>query len=63
MKRTKENCSLIKQSVKLGIGEPETTKNGKCDGYETADGEPFKTCQKCKLCYWYEEEKWVDILI
>ena len=57
MKRTMQNCGIIKRCIKWGIGEPKTLKDGKCDGYENKDGEPIRECQKCKLFYWYEDDE------
>ena len=53
MKRTIDNCSLIKKKVKAGAGEPNIT-DGKCEGY-VVDDEPCATCKTCKLLYkWWE---------
>ena len=56
MKRTIENCSLIKRCVSDGIGKPNidnTTENiNKCEGYQVSeyDDEPCEICKKCKYC-------------
>lgn len=53
MKRTLDNCTFIKQNIKLGIGEPEQNKEENlCLGYATSeyDDEPCEKCKKCKLC-------------
>lgn len=50
MKRTLENCSLIKQSIHIGVGRP-NQRNGLCQGYSYPDDdEPCETCKNCKLC-------------
>lgn len=55
-KRTIENCSLIAEGVKKGIGEPGTQDN-KCIGYAGADeDEPCTTCKECNLNIYYEVE-------
>ena len=53
MKRTFENCTLIKRCIRAGIGEPEQHPNlNKCVGYARSenDDEPCEKCKKCKLC-------------
>lgn len=51
MKRTTENCALIKKMVRAGIGEPEREKNW-CNGYTVSEDndEPSYVCRECKLC-------------
>ncbi len=50
MKRTLENCSLIKQSIRIGVGSP-NQKDRLCEGYSYLnDDEPCETCKNCKLC-------------
>ncbi len=51
MKRTLENCSLIKHGIYIGVGRPEQ-RNGSCMGFTTVgcDDEPCETCKNCKLC-------------
>lgn len=53
MKRTLENCTLIKKCVAKGIGAPEQYRNlNKCMGYARSEGddEPCEKCKKCRLC-------------
>lgn len=47
MKRTLENCALIKR-----IGKPKQY-DGKCEGMQRSeyDDEPCDTCQNCPLYY------------
>lgn len=56
MKRTLENCSLIKKAVAQGIGEPEQ-RNERCLGYGGDTDEPFKICKECYLYEGYEEDE------
>lgn len=53
MKRTIENCTIIKNALKNEIGErPETEQHeGKtyCVGYEGAFFDPYHICQDCKV--------------
>ena len=57
MKRTFENCNLIKRCVSLGLGEPEKYKD-KCLGYAISenDDELCEQCKRCKLNTSYEGE-------
>lgn len=45
-----DDCELIKQSVKTGIGKP-NFKDGKCEGYchSENDDEPLDKCKRCKI--------------
>ena len=55
MRRTLENCSLIKIGIHLGEGKPKQY-DGKCEGYCNSDGdEPIEKCKACKLNIGYEE--------
>ena len=62
MKKTIENCSLIKKGVKLGEGIPRIYKNENakqiCEGYQIGwnDDEPCDQCKKCKHKEFYESE-------
>lgn len=58
MKRTLENCSLIQQGRRKGIGEPQQ-RNGVCLGYQKDknDDEPCEKCKTCKLNISYEKAK------
>ena len=51
MKRTIENCTMIKKH-----GEPEH-RNNKCLGFGKSeyDDEPCEVCKRCKLNTSYEE--------
>jgi len=52
MTKTNENCSLIKEMVKKGEGEPERYFNiNRCLGYQKGeeDDEPCETCKRCRL--------------
>jgi|LSQX01.2.fsa_nt_gb hypothetical protein len=53
-KRTIENCSMIKNAIKSGMGHC-GTENGKCLGYANSGEEPHETCQECKLHVYYNE--------
>lgn len=53
-KRTIENCSIIKQSIKEGLKRC-STFNGKCLGYEDGNEEVMLICQNCKLNVWYKD--------
>jgi len=54
-KRTIENCAVIKNAVKRGLGEPEI-QLGKCLGYSNGyDDEPCEKCKDCKLNTAYED--------
>lgn len=58
MKRTLDNCTLIKKCVKLGIGEPKKFRSiQQCEGYqkEENDDEPCEQCKRCKYCTSREE--------
>lgn len=57
MKRTLDNCSLIKKCVRKGIGEPEQ-RNGSCLGYQKSenDDEPCNECKCCTLNISYEKD-------
>lgn len=59
MKRTLDNCSLIKKMVRSGIGTPEQNKDKWCMGYchSEYDDEPCDVCQKCKWEYSNVETK------
>lgn len=48
MKRTVENCSLIKTNLESGRGKPNQTTLG-CAGYERR-GKLHQTCKDCLLC-------------
>lgn len=48
MKRTVENCSLIKTNRKFGRGTPDQTPQG-CKGYYRR-GSLHQTCKNCLLC-------------
>lgn len=52
MKRTLENCSLIR---KLGSVRQ---YDGKCEGFQRSDmdDEPCDICKECKLNVYYEEQ-------
>lgn len=55
MKRTLENCSLIRKMGDRGTDYPRQT-DGRCAGYCTEDDdEPCKICKKCSLNEFYEE--------
>ncbi|WP_404988418.1 hypothetical protein [Clostridium culturomicium] len=55
MKRTLENCSLIKIGIQIGEGKPNQYE-GKCEGYCNYDGdEPMEKCKACKLNTCYED--------
>lgn len=47
MKRTVENCSLIKTNLESGRGKPEQTEFG-CKGY-IRRGKLHQTCKNCLL--------------
>lgn len=51
MKRTLENCRLVRK-----YGAPQQ-HNGICEGFakSNVDDEPHNVCQKCKLHYLYSE--------
>lgn len=53
MKRTLENCFLIKQTN----SKPEQY-GGKCTGFgkSETDDEPSEVCKKCRLNVYFEEE-------
>lgn len=58
-RRTIENCRVIKEAVKEGIGEPgKEPLNGKeyCQGYQKSerDDEPYFKCINCHLNIYYE---------
>lgn len=57
MKRTLDNCTVIKHNIKEGIGSPEQY-SGKCLGYSQSeyDDEPCEACKNCKLNTMYGEE-------
>lgn len=48
MKRTVDNCSLIKTNQDSGRGAPEQTPQG-CKGYYRRD-RLHQTCKHCLLC-------------
>lgn len=50
MKKTIENCRLIKRAIRIGIGSPEI-RNNLCMGYSHGqdDDEPHPLCQQCKI--------------
>ena len=52
MKRTLENCLLVKK-----YGAP-NQYDGKCEGLckSPTDDEPCEVCKKCSLHYLYDEE-------
>lgn len=51
MKRTLDNCSLIKE-----MGSKPRQYDGRCEGFGGSDGdEPCQKCKECKLNVWYEE--------
>lgn len=54
MKRTLENCSLIRQ-----MGIRPNQYDGVCEGFGKSDidDEPCEVCKKCKLMYTNQEEK------
>ena len=55
LKRTLENCSLIKIGIQIGEGKPNQYE-GKCEGYCNYDGdEPMEKCKACKLNTCYED--------
>lgn len=50
--KTIDNCTVIKNAVKRGIGKPEQYYNlNKCLGYARGedDDEPCNACKKCKF--------------
>lgn len=52
MKRTIENCSIIKLMQNEGVGKPliEVHQGKKlCQGYEGSDGDPYVKCKTCKV--------------
>lgn len=52
MKRTIENCTIIKLMQNEGVGKPLTEEcQGKkfCQGYEGSDGDPYEKCKTCKV--------------
>lgn len=50
MKRTLENCTLIKQ-----IGSQPNQYDGKCEGFAGATDETCEKCKECKLNVGYED--------
>ena len=57
MKRTLENCGVIKMALRTPyLGAPEQ-ENGKCSGYVSDTDELFVVCKECKLNVFYEEAK------
>lgn len=49
--RTLDNCTLIKECVKAGIGSPKQYYNiERCEGYAKSefDDEPCEKCKKCR---------------
>jgi hypothetical protein len=52
MKRTLDNCKLVKK-----YGKP-NQYDGVCEGFgkSDSDDEPCNTCQDCKLNYLYDDE-------
>lgn len=61
MKRTIENCFLIKKALRNELAElPEIEQHeGKayCTGYEGAYGDPYHKCQDCKVSIYSLEEQ------
>jgi len=55
MKRTYENCSLIKQAIKYGIGRCGKDEHGKCLEYVNKWEEPYGKYEDCKLSVGVEE--------
>jgi len=58
-RRTIENCKVIKDAVREGVGEPLTeSRNGKiyCEGYQKSeyDDEPYSKCMDCRFNIFYE---------
>ena len=55
MKRTLENCSLIKKMGDRGTSYPEQ-RDGKCGGYCVSrdNDEPCDICKDCKFNEFYE---------
>jgi hypothetical protein len=55
VKKTLENCNVIKEAIALGVGMPNQYE-GKCEGYDAENREePLKRCKCCKLNTMYEE--------
>ena len=56
--KTIENCSLVREKTKQGIGEPQRWWNiDKCAGYPRSlnDDEPCEICRKCKFCIYRKD--------
>lgn len=50
MKRTIENCSLIRSCTEIvKLEKPRVTEEGLCEGY-IKRGKLVVTCSKCSLC-------------
>lgn len=48
-KRTLENCSVIKEAVRLGVGKPKQYDD-QCKGYAGEDrDEPISRCKECQF--------------
>lgn len=52
-RRTPQNCRLTKKAVRMGIGDPEITGNGKCLGFSFSNGDD-EPCEICLNCKWNE---------
>jgi len=63
MKRTIENCSIIKKMMHRGLGKP-GVEDERCVGYATSDvdDEPCDVCKRCYLNTTYNDEVefWID---
>ena len=59
-KKTIENCKVIKQSFREGVGRPEMI-DGKCEGYAISDwdDEPHDSCKEC-IAGMESEEAWLQ---
>ena len=59
-KKTIENCKVIKQSFRDGVGRPEMI-DGKCEGYAISDwdDEPHDSCKEC-IAGMESEEAWLQ---
>ena len=54
MKRTIENCTVAARVYDRD--DMSKYEEGKCAGVRDFDNTPIDECQKCKLCYWHEDE-------
>lgn len=56
-RRTLQNCRVIRECVRHGIGTPDQRK-GACEGYQRSreDDEPTAVCKRCPLHYINVEE-------